>query len=190
MIVRHADRLNCIIQDLLRLASLENMKSREEIFFEPLRVESFLRQALEDCKENAANRNVRLLCSGDSTLPVRGNLTLLTQALVNLISNAVEYSDSCSSVQISCSSQGGKVVISVADRGCGIEPVHLQRIFERFYRVDKARSRKSGGTGLGLAIVKHVAEAHGGSVSVQSSPGEGSVFSLILPGLQTADTIV
>jgi two-component system phosphate regulon sensor histidine kinase PhoR len=101
--------------------------------------------------------------------------------VVNLLDNAIKYSNSGSIIAIQAASSNGEIVISVRDQGIGIAKKHLPRLFERFYRVDKARSRKLGGTGLGLAIVKHIAQAHGGRISVESTLGEGSIFTLYLP---------
>jgi two-component system phosphate regulon sensor histidine kinase PhoR len=106
---------------------------------------------------------------------------LLEQAVVNLIDNAIKYSPAGSTVEISLGVQPGEVAIVVRDHGVGIAREHLTRLFERFYRVDKARSRDLGGTGLGLAIVKHIAQAHGGQVTVESRLGEGSLFTIHLP---------
>jgi two-component system phosphate regulon sensor histidine kinase PhoR len=108
------------------------------------------------------------------------NPPLLEQALVNLVDNAVKFSENDSEVTIGVKEENGNVVISVLDQGYGIDQTHLPRIFERFYRIDKGRSRKQGGTGLGLAIVKHIAQAHGGHVSVESTIGKGSNFSIHL----------
>jgi two-component system phosphate regulon sensor histidine kinase PhoR len=107
---------------------------------------------------------------------------LLEQAVANLVDNAVKYSEPGGRVEVSARANAEALEISVRDQGCGIAREHLPRIFERFYRVDKARSRKLGGTGLGLAIVKHIAQAHGGEVDVKSRPGEGSTFTIRLPG--------
>jgi two-component system phosphate regulon sensor histidine kinase PhoR len=101
--------------------------------------------------------------------------------VINMIDNAVKYSESRSEVRINASLQGGEIVISVQDQGCGIEEQHLPRLFERFYRVDKARSRALGGTGLGLAIVKHIAFSHRGRVEAESEPGRGSTFLIRFP---------
>ena len=106
---------------------------------------------------------------------------LLEQAVVNLLDNAVKYSDPEREVEISGRAAEREIRVRVRDQGCGIERRHLPRLFERFYRVDKARSRAVGGTGLGLAIVKHIAQAHGGHVSVESTVGEGSCFTVHLP---------
>ena len=106
--------------------------------------------------------------------------------MVNLLDNAIKYSEPKGCVEIAGCREGAETVISVQDQGCGIEARHLPRLFERFYRVDQARSRELGGTGLGLAIVKHIAIAHGGSVSAESAVGQGSTFYLRLPAT-TAD---
>jgi two-component system phosphate regulon sensor histidine kinase PhoR len=105
----------------------------------------------------------------------------MDQAMVNLLDNAINYSSEKSDIQISASLTDNELMIRVQDHGIGIPKEHLSRLFERFYRVDKARSRELGGTGLGLAIVKHIAHAHGGRVSVDSTPGKGSTFSIHLP---------
>ena len=105
----------------------------------------------------------------------------LEQAVVNLIDNAIKFSDDGSTILIKAVQMNDQISISVRDHGCGRDKEHLPRLFERFYRVDKARSRQMGGTGLGLAIVKHIAQAHGGEVSVESTPGKGSTFSIHLP---------
>jgi two-component system phosphate regulon sensor histidine kinase PhoR len=106
---------------------------------------------------------------------------LLQQALVNLVDNAITCSPPGARVRLSANQTGNEIALAVQDWGCGIEAVHIPRIFERFYRVDKARSREQGGTGLGLAIVKHIVQAHGGRVTVDSTPGKGSTFTLLLP---------
>jgi len=106
---------------------------------------------------------------------------LTEQALVNLLDNAIKYSDSERTIKVSVFSDDEGVRIAVADQGSGIAKAHLPRLFERFYRVDKARSRKMGGTGLGLSIVKHIALVHGGHVDVKSTINQGSVFSICLP---------
>ena len=111
----------------------------------------------------------------------RINASLLEQALINLIENAIKYSDSAAGVDLLVEDTADMTVIHVRDYGQGIPPEHLDRIFNRFYRVDKARTRKLGGTGLGLSIVKHIAQAHGGWAGVASEVGKGSTFSIFLP---------
>ena len=120
-----------------------------------------------------------LSCPAEIT--ARIDAPLLEQAVVNLLDNAVKYSDPEKEVHVEAVQSDGEMVIHVRDQGRGIAKEHLPRLSERFYRVDKARSRKMGGTGLGLAIVKHIIEAHGGRVEVESSLGKGSTFSIILP---------
>lgn len=109
------------------------------------------------------------------------NAALLEQALVNLLVNSIKYGKDGGEIQVSVKTRDSVVIISVTDQGIGIAQEHLPRLFERFYRVDKARSRTLGGTGLGLSIVKHIAQAHHGKVDVQSTVGKGSTFSMILP---------
>ena len=114
-------------------------------------------------------------------LKAKINPPLLEQAVVNLLDNAIKYSENESTINVEAKKTNGEIIISVRDHGCGIGKEHLSRLFERFYRVDKARSRKLGGTGLGLAIVKHIAQAHQGYVDVESVPNKGSSFHLHLP---------
>ncbi|MGD2126308.1 MAG: ATP-binding protein [Desulfobacteraceae bacterium] len=181
IIGKHADRLEAIIEDLLSLSRIEQEAEREEIVLEEGPIREVLLTAIQVCQARAAPKQIRLALSCDEDLQARINPALLEQAVVNLLDNAVKYSDPESLVTVSGSTQGHEVIINVVDQGCGIEKRHLSRLFERFYRVDKARSRKLGGTGLGLAIVKHIMQAHDGHVSVDSQPGKGSTFSLHLP---------
>ena len=118
-------------------------------------------------------------CPEGMTAPI--NAVLLEQAVGNLIDNAIKYSGEGTRVEVTATAEAEGIAIRVRDEGPGIEQRHLGRIFERFYRVDQARSRALGGTGLGLAIVKHIAQAHGGGVEVESTPGRGSVFTIRLP---------
>jgi two-component system phosphate regulon sensor histidine kinase PhoR len=109
------------------------------------------------------------------------DIGLMTQAIINLIDNAIHYSNKNSTVKITSKKVKNSVHIAVKDEGAGIETKHLTRLFERFYRVDKSRSRKHGGTGLGLAIVKHIANIHNGNVAVESKVGSGSTFTIMIP---------
>ncbi len=148
---------------------------------EPGAVCDVLRRAGQAMTRAAEAKSIKISldCADDIVVPMNGQL--LEQAVGNLIDNAIKYSDPKTSVTVSCVRNGDFAEISVEDQGHGIEKKHLARIFERFYRVDQARSRALGGTGLGLAIVRHIVLAHGGSVSVDSAPGRGSIFRIRLP---------
>ena len=183
IIQKHVDRLEAIVEDLLSLSRIEKEGERQEIALEDHAVREILTGAIQLCEAKASAKSVVLELSCDEDLKGKINLALLEQAVVNLIDNAIKYSDPGKRVRIEAYKEDKGFLIRVQDQGCGIEKKHLDRLFERFYRVDKARSRKLGGTGLGLAIVKHIVQAHGGSVSVESQPGKGSTFSLHLPDL-------
>jgi two-component system phosphate regulon sensor histidine kinase PhoR len=175
------DRLNAIIEDLLALSRIEQEEEKAEIELGQSPVRAVLETAVEVCRMKAAEKNIRLELACDAELAAPMNAPLLEQAVINLLDNAIKYSAPEQTVQIAAERSGGEIAIRVRDCGCGIGREHLLRIFERFYRVDKARSRKLGGTGLGLAIVKHMAQAHGGRASVESTPGQGSTFTIHLP---------
>ncbi len=140
-----------------------------------------LQTAIQVCEVKAVAKKVRIELSCEKDIVAKIDAVLLEQALANLLDNAIKYSDEGSVIQVKATQKESEIIISVSDQGCGIEREHLPRLFERFYRVDKARSRQLGGTGLGLAIVKHIAQAHGGHVSVESTPGKGSTFAIHLP---------
>lgn len=146
-----------------------------------------LRAALQTCELKAGEKQIGLELHCPPDLKAIHNPALLEEAVINLLGNAMAYSPAGSSVILRATSQQESdkkkwVRIMVEDEGCGIQREHLDRIFERFYRCDKARSRENGGTGLGLSIVKHIAQTHGGSVEVESQFGKGSTFTLRLPG--------
>lgn len=178
---RQSDRLNAIIEDLLSLSRLERDAESDEVDRTHERLLPILESALQSCSSIAKSRqvDVKLFCSEELVAKVNG--TLLEQAVINLVDNAIKYSESRKIVTVESWQEGEHVMIKVQDRGQGISKEHLSRLFERFYRVDAARSRAIGGTGLGLAIVKHIAQAHDGEVTVHSTPGEGSVFTISLP---------
>jgi len=181
IIARHSDRLNSIIEDLLTLSRLEEDKDRKEISFEVTELRYVLASAIElsSTKAEEKQMKIELICENNTKAKI--NAALLEQAMINLIDNAIKYSPSGDIIRIIAEQKNNETTISVQDNGCGIAPEHLPRIFERFYVVDKSRSRKLGGTGLGLAIVKHIAQVHGGSVTVESSPRRGSTFTIHLP---------
>jgi len=181
IIAAQVDRLNAIIEDLLLLSRLEREGGTREMELEAGAIRPVLERAIAVCAIKAEDKQIaiELTCDGDLQAPV--SAPLLEQAVVNLIDNAINYSEPQSRVEVEAAADDSGVAIAVHDQGCGIQAEHLPRLFERFYRVDKARSRTLGGTGLGLAIVKHIAQAHGGRVAVESTPGKGSVFSLHLP---------
>jgi two-component system phosphate regulon sensor histidine kinase PhoR len=187
IIQNHVLRLEALVEDLLSLSRIEEETEREEIVLEEKPLKEVLAGALQLCQVKAEPKQIRmeLFCSDD--VAARINASLLEQAVVNLIDNAVKYSEAGKRIWVQVESSPQEVLIRVRDEGCGIEKQHLERLFERFYRVDKARSRKLGGTGLGLAIVKHILEAHGGRVSVESQPGRGSTFTLHLPRISAQD---
>jgi two-component system phosphate regulon sensor histidine kinase PhoR len=177
---RQADRLNAIVEDLLALARIEQDTERDRVSVEPIRVEGVVQSAIDSCRMLAEQRGVGLVNETDAELFARANDALLEQALVNLVDNAIKYSAADTTTRVRCRRGEGEAIIEVADEGSGIESEHLPRLFERFYRTDKARSRAQGGTGLGLAIVKHIVQAHGGRITVDSGVGEGSVFRIHL----------
>jgi len=181
IITRQADRLNAIIDDLLDLSRIEQEAERGGIPLTPGAIRPVLDAAVQACALSAREKSLQIVlhCAAELTAPI--NAPLLEQAVLNLLTNAIKYSEAQGRVAVDAAQLGDKVMIKVRDWGCGIAPEHLPRLFERFYRVDKARSRKQGGTGLGLAIVKHIVQNHGGEVVVHSVPGEGSTFTLILP---------
>ena len=176
-----ADRLNSIIEDLLALSTLEQSGDSPLLQLEEADLCDVVAVALEVCGPKAEAKHIALdeTCAG--SLFARVSPPLLEQAVVNLVDNAVKYSAEGSVVEVALTETGEEIVVSVTDQGQGVAREHLPRLFERFYRVDKARSRDLGGTGLGLAIVKHIAQIHGGRVSVDSVVGRGSTFRIHLP---------
>lgn len=180
IVERQAVRLGAIVEDLLELARLEQGREKSVYEVASAPVEPVLIAAREACQALADAKNIRLILRCPASLHAKMNPLLLERAMMNLIENAVKYSEEKSQVTIQAQQTKNEVVLEVIDQGCGIESEHLTRIFERFYRTDKARSRAKGGTGLGLSIVKHAAEAQLGHATVQSTPGVGSTFRIHL----------
>ncbi|MBQ1107341.1 MULTISPECIES: sensor histidine kinase [Streptomyces] len=178
-----ATRLTNLVQELIDLSRVQNDDPLEDA--EPVKVETLVAEAIDRCRQQAGSKQITMASAGAEGLTVWGNRGQLVGALGNLVENAVNYSPAHTRVGIAArrmSSPGGDLIeIAVTDQGIGISEKDRERVFERFYRVDPARSRATGGTGLGLAIVKHVAASHGGEVTVWSSEGQGSTFTLRLP---------
>ena len=182
IIRRHADRMASIIEDLLTLARMENPE-RGRLNMHFFHVRDVIGKATESLGDRPAAKSVAILVDCPPELGITANEGLLEQALVNLLDNAVKYGPEGGSVRVEAVLDTSKDVLNlnIRDEGQGIPAKDLPRLFERFYRVDRARSRELGGTGLGLAIVRHIAMAHGGTASVRSSEGYGSTFSITLP---------
>jgi len=180
IVARQADRLNAIVDDLLTLSRIEQDGRSLESEFQQIDLVDLVDSVVQAAEPAATRHQIRIEQDVPPGITVSGNAGLLEQALLNLVTNACKYTESGKLVKVSVCVQKG-VRISVVDQGFGIEQRHLPRIFERFYRVDKARSRHLGGTGLGLAISKHIALMHSGRIEVQSEVGVGSTFTLILP---------
>ena len=178
-IERNTDRLRLLIEDLLVISELESGRIKPDL--QPVRLRPVVQKVLDDFRARAEAGNQRL--SNDAPdLVVRADPSRLEQVLSNLVDNAIKYGRADGHVLVGGGLAGnGQVEVSVKDDGPGIPPEALERLFERFYRVDKARSREQGGTGLGLAIVKHIVQSHGGRVWAQSQPGRGATFFFTLP---------
>ena len=187
IIDRQGRRLEAIVEDLLTLARIEDKADKKSVILETGNIRPVLEAAMQTCFVQAEQKNMDIRVECDSALTGRINRPMLEQAVINLLTNSVVYCPPDTPIVLSADRQGSLrgrgafVRISVTDQGPGIAEKHKERIFERFYRCDKARSRKHGGTGLGLAIVKHIATAHNGRVELQSIYGKGAVFSIIIP---------
>lgn len=179
-VASNAGRMHRIIEDLLALSRVESTGG--EIDRSPFDVRSLVERCALDSSSEARARGTRVVTSLRGEIaPLWANEPLLERAIGNLVDNAIKYGKPDSVVHLSVWEEGGSVFFEVRDEGPGIDPGHLPRLFERFYRVDRGRSRELGGTGLGLAIVKHIAIAHGGEAQVESRPGEGSTFRIRIP---------
>ncbi|MFD2467011.1 MULTISPECIES: sensor histidine kinase [Amycolatopsis] len=188
-ILRESTRLGQLVTELIALSRLQGAERLPDL--NVVEVDAVVREALGRTTLSAESADITITTDAASGLLIEGDRTLLVTALSNLLENAVAYSSAGSPVSISRRLADGMVEIAVTDRGIGIAEDEQQRVFERFYRADKARSRATGGTGLGLAIVKHVAANHGGSVGLWSRPGTGSTFTLRIPAhvrTEPADT--
>ncbi len=186
IIVRQSDRLTALVEDVLALAQIEEQKDRRSVVLEFTPVQPVIEAALHLCQPEADAKSIGLEAHFEPGLQAPLDPSLLEQAVVNLVANAVKYSSEGTCTRVRTYRSDDQVCIAVEDEGPGIATEHLSRLFERFYRVDKARSRRAGGTGLGLAIVKHVVELHHGHIRVTSSPGQGATFTISLPGEPSA----
>ncbi|MHC1562015.1 sensor histidine kinase [Actinomycetospora sp. C-140] len=195
-ILNESYRLGALVTELIALSRLQGADRLpelvrvdvDEVLGEALQRVRVPAEAAASTTEDAADPRERFLLDAPSGLEVAGDRTLLITALANLLENALAYSPEGAPVSVRRRRQGDRIEISVTDRGIGIAPEHQQRVFERFFRVDPARSRATGGTGLGLAIVKHVAANHGGEVRLWSQVGVGSTFTLRVPAAPADDT--
>jgi two-component system, OmpR family, phosphate regulon sensor histidine kinase PhoR len=181
VISKQTNRLQAIVEDLLSLAKIEKENDRDEILLEYDSIREVLQNAVEACSAKAAERNIQVTLQGGEQIYIFINGPLLEQAVINLLDNAIKYSKAGGAVLVETTEDDDEFRISIKDSGIGIEQQYLERLFERFYVVDKGRSREFGGTGLGLAIVKHIVQAHGGRVTVKSKMNQGSIFTIHLP---------
>ncbi|OBF28689.1 ATP-binding protein [Mycobacterium sp. ACS4331] len=184
-VLAESKRLADMVGELIELSRLQGAEKLPDL--DAVDVDSVVAEAISRNKLAADNADISVTADAPSGLQVLGNPPLLATALANLISNAIAYSPHGSTVSISRRRRGAYVEIAVTDRGIGIAKADQERVFERFFRVDKARSRATGGTGLGLAIVKHVAANHNGSIRLWSQLGTGSTFTLSIPACNDAD---
>ena len=180
-IEKHADRLTYLIEDLLTISRLESGQITLNVQAADLR--TVIQRALDDMEGRSRDKTVELINEVPAGIHVRVDVDRLQQVLFNLIDNAIKYGRQEVRVAVGARETGGKFIEAwVRDNGPGIPPEHLERVFERFYRIDKARSREQGGTGLGLAIVKHIIQSHGGEVWAESEAAQGATFHFTLPG--------
>jgi two-component system sensor histidine kinase SenX3 len=180
-----SDRLTHLVQQVIELSRLQGDEPLESP--ETVRLDEVITVAVDTSAMDAVAKGIEVVVEGSPDVAVLGNQEQVAAAVANLVANAVHYSDPGSTVRVTTRSEDGFVEISVVDQGIGIPQEEIDRIFERFYRVDPARHRSTGGTGLGLSIVKHVAATHGGDVRVCSVEGQGSTFTLTLPQHPTDD---
>jgi len=188
-IEKHAQRLEALIGDLLSISELESQQARLNVG--PVKLRKVVEGALEELRQRAKEKSMTINLEIAEELPlVRADAQRLHQVFINLLDNAIKYTQYGGRVTVSAKDNGCELQVCVADNGPGVAPEHLPRIFERFYRVDKARSRELGGTGLGLSIVKHIVQAHGGRVWAESELDKGSAFYFTLPQMQGLSSTV
>lgn len=180
IIERNVKRLMALVEDLLQLSSLEQAAEREKTRLEKNEIRPVLLSAIHLCRPLSEEKNIRVLLDCPEDLSLTMDTALMEQAVLNLLENALKYSPEESLIRVEAKESGEHFHLSVTDQGIGIDEKHFSRLTERFYRIEKARSRELGGTGLGLSIVKHIMMLHRGKLKIQSRPSEGSTFSLVL----------
>lgn len=184
---QESERLSALVQDIMELSRLQGTDVVAE--GRPVDLGRVVNEAVDRNRLTAQSRDIRIVTGGQVHAQVFGDVDLLTTALRNLIDNAIRYSPAGTRVGIGVKERDGMIHMSVTDQGPGISEEEQDRIFERFYRVDAARSRHTGGTGLGLSIVKHVMQQHGGEVTVWSREGQGSTFTLSVPVMEEPEPL-
>ena len=180
IVLKQNDRLAAIVDDLLTLSRLESAPITQILELNENDACYLLRFSAENCQARADAKNIVINVNCKKNINIQVDQSLMTQALVNLIDNAIKYSSENKTITLSAEIINDQVRLSVSDEGPGIPEEHIPRLFERFYRVDKSRSRRVGGTGLGLAIVKHIVHIHGGQITVSNNPSVGCRFSIII----------
>jgi two-component system, OmpR family, sensor histidine kinase SenX3 len=182
---KESSRLAALVQDIIELSRLQGANVAQQAH--PVDINTVVAEAVDRSQLPAESKNIEIVVGGRTDATVYGDRDLLVTALRNLIDNAIRYSPENTQVGVGVRARDGLVAVSVTDQGEGLSPEDQERVFERFYRVDSARSRHTGGTGLGLSIVKHVMANHGGEVTLWSRPGQGSTFTLRLPEMEDQD---
>jgi signal transduction histidine kinase len=179
MIRRQSDRMRELIDDLMDLAQIES--GAVELRKEEVSLSELLREVARDLSAAAAGRSIRVVVDANGEVPVEADRRRLIQVIRNLLDNAIKFSKEGGSVRLYAGRDGGEAYLAVVDEGPGIPRAEREKIFQRFYQVDRSRSKTRPGTGLGLAIVKHLVQLHGGRVEVESEMGQGSTFRVCLP---------
>ena len=185
IIHQQSQRLQTIVDDLLTLSRLERKDGH--VVKKENSIADTISTAISICQLDADKNNIQIAWKCEDNLTALINRNLIEQALVNVINNAIKYSDPNKKISINAFKQDSEIQIEIADEGFGIELKHHDRLFERFYRIDSARSRNMGGTGLGLSIVKHIIQNHNGKIEFKSTPGEGSTFKISFSAILTED---
>ncbi len=179
IIENNTNRLNTIIDDLLLLSRVEENKNKNKIKFIDCQFSKVIEDSISDCEKMILDNQIKIKVKCDPNIILKQNPRLMQEALLNLISNSIKYSDVGSTMFIDCNLNGKKIELTIKDEGIGIDKKHFDRLFERFYRVSESRARDKGGTGLGLAIVKHIVEMHSGEIYVDSIVDIGTTFTIV-----------